>query len=456
MYRGLDAVLAGGAPSRREQQVDSDVRAAFRTFDTDGSGTLTKDECMDFCHGLAVSRNYLEGVWAVYDSNGDGTLDRREFASLYAVLMTKHDAVSPRPDQQPQTQQNPLQQPPPPQPEQRRQGQDERYAAPPPGSSRRGSVKSSNAAFESEAPRAAPAGGVSWGDDFEPAEQGSYWREVARRSRAGDGSGPIIAVSTAILAVMIALVLILWSYEDPKVDPPALGAGDGSGPAEEEEENLWYIGVAMSCVACLANAFGYNLVRRAHTLVQERLANGEEEAKVMDHWQFPVGWACSILICAVLDAVALSFTDPALIAPLSGFTLVLNVWVAQWVNNEEVFAIDGAITALILSGVVTTISSGPAQNPPKMDAEYLWSHVFRPGFLIYEFVVHTSAIVVYQRCRMLYGDQTEAGIAAGRAANPRLNTASPLMYPWVGAVYTAHMNISVAALLNYLKGAVLH
>ena len=50
---------------------------------------------------------------------------------------------------------------------------------------------------------------------------------------------------------------------------------------------------------------------------------GEDDAKVMDHWQFPVGWACSILICAVLDAVALSFTDPALIAPLSGFTLVL-------------------------------------------------------------------------------------------------------------------------------------
>ena len=62
-----------------------------------------------------------------------------------------------------------------------------------------------------------------------------------------------------ILAVMISLVLILWSMEEEETIDPA-AATDGSSPAEEEEEeNLWYIGVAMSCVACLANAFGYPL-----------------------------------------------------------------------------------------------------------------------------------------------------------------------------------------------------
>ena len=156
---------------------------------------------------------------------------------------------------------------------------------------------------------------------------------------------------------------------------------------------------------------------------------------------FVVGWFFSIVLCAGLDAFALSFTDPGLIAPLSGFTLVLNVWVAQFVNSEEVFAIDYAVTALILVGVIVTILSGPSAAPPLVDAEYLWSHVLRPPFLVYQVVMHSSAFFVSRMAKKVYGDKTESGIAAGRLAHPRLSGVSPLMFPWVGAIYTAHMNV---------------
>ena len=174
---------------------------------------------MFVCVLIFSVKNGARSVWAVYDANGDGTLDWREFASLYTVLMKKHDTVSPRPPPRPQGGSTDQQQQ---QPQQRQQRElEQRYAPPPPPPvSSRGSVKStlkdSNATFESEAP--AVAGGVSWGDaDFEPREPGSYWSEVARSSRAvssqapsacisgsvlrdcsfaqGDGSGPIIAVS---------------------------------------------------------------------------------------------------------------------------------------------------------------------------------------------------------------------------------------------------------------------
>jgi len=73
--------------------------------------------------------------------------------------------------------------------------------------------------------------------------------------------------------------------------------------------------------------------------------------------------------------------------------------------------------------------------------------------LFYEFVMHGSAFLVHRFCvKPLYGDLTEEGIRAGRLANPKLNSFAPVILPWVGAVYTAHMNVSVAALLGYLKG----
>lgn len=59
--------------------------------------------------------------------------------------------------------------------------------------------------------------------------------------------------------------------------------------------------------------------------------------------------------------------------------------------------------------------------------------------------MHGSALVVHQYCvKPLYGDMTENGIKVGRQQNPRLNTFAPVLLPWVGAVYTAHMNVSVA------------
>jgi hypothetical protein len=73
------------------------------------------------------------------------------------------------------------------------------------------------------------------------------------------------------------------------------------------------------------------------------------------------------------------------------------------------------------------------------------SHLFRPAFLFYEVVMHGSAFFVHRYCvKPLYGDMTEEGIREGRLQNPRLNEFAPVLLPWVGAVYTAHMNVSVA------------
>ena len=299
------------------------VGQAFAKYDADRSGALTKDECVDFIKGkgLAVTRQYLEGVWTVFDQNGDGTLDKREFATLYSVLMKKSI------------------------------------------DSQNANIKMTQEPFESETP-------VQAFESKMPAETLGYLSELARRSRDGEGSKEIIACSFATLALLMLVVALLFG-----VDKSSTGGNSddmtGSSPTEPASENLWWVGVAMSCFACLANSFGYNFVRRAHTLVEERHAAGDKEFGVRNTWQFPVGWFCMVVLCAFLDTFALSFTDPALIAPLSGLTLVLNVWVAQLINGEQVVPLDSAVTSLILAGVIITITSGPSGAVPTIDGYYL-------------------------------------------------------------------------------------
>lgn len=84
-------------PPASPAAVDVDtIDKAFRTYDIDNSGSLTKDECVDLINalGLNVSRQYLEGVWSVYDTNGDGTLDMEEFRIFYVVLQKRSEAMN--------------------------------------------------------------------------------------------------------------------------------------------------------------------------------------------------------------------------------------------------------------------------------------------------------------------------------------------------------------------------
>lgn len=228
--------------------------------------------------------------------------------------------------------------------------------------------------------------------------------------------------------------------------PPASDV-DGDGGSGK----LWWLGVAISCFACLSNAFGYNLVRYSHRKVEMRKAAGDAGAKSTDHWQFILGWFFSICLCGFLDIYAQSFTAPELIAPLSGLTLVLNVWVAQLINHEKVVPLDYAVTFLILSGVIVTIVNGPQEFEPVVDSDYVWEQYFRNGWLFYEITMIGTGILAQYWCGLVYGDQTEAGIAAGRKANPKLSKFSVLLFPWCGAIGTAHMNVGIRTLLLYWK-----
>jgi hypothetical protein len=78
-------------PQTGNARVDEAVRTAFQTYDADGSGALTQDEAKSMVArmNLGVSEQYVDGVWSVYDVDGNGTLDVEEFAKFFEVLVRR-------------------------------------------------------------------------------------------------------------------------------------------------------------------------------------------------------------------------------------------------------------------------------------------------------------------------------------------------------------------------------
>eukprot|EP01043_Picozoa_sp_COSAG02_P032768 COSAG02_NODE_2204_length_9520_cov_6.974950_3_plen_1249_part_00 len=89
-------------PTRQEVQSAKSSRPddaqaaaeAFRRADTDGSGGLDKGEVRQRLHdyGLTnVSAQYIDGIFSVFDINGDGVLSLEEFEKLHDMVIKRHE-----------------------------------------------------------------------------------------------------------------------------------------------------------------------------------------------------------------------------------------------------------------------------------------------------------------------------------------------------------------------------
>ena len=64
--------------------IDPVVYAAFREYDRDGSGYISREEAMEMINALQlpVSNGYAERAWNAYDTDASGFLDLWEFAKM--------------------------------------------------------------------------------------------------------------------------------------------------------------------------------------------------------------------------------------------------------------------------------------------------------------------------------------------------------------------------------------
>jgi hypothetical protein len=95
------AAVGGVASPVPAQVLQLQVDQAFKQADLDRNGTINRGEIMAYVRGLnlpGVTADYVEGVWLVHDLNGDGVLQKPEFAGLLAVLHAHAAQMSQRID----------------------------------------------------------------------------------------------------------------------------------------------------------------------------------------------------------------------------------------------------------------------------------------------------------------------------------------------------------------------
>jgi len=70
-----------------EQAYNEDVMAAFKVFDIDGDGIITREEAMTTFRNLGedLTEEKLEALMTQLDTDNDGTINYAEFAKLNAA-----------------------------------------------------------------------------------------------------------------------------------------------------------------------------------------------------------------------------------------------------------------------------------------------------------------------------------------------------------------------------------
>ena len=82
--------------SAQEDEEVADLRAAFRLFDTDGSGTIDRRELREAMRslGYSIKDAALDKMIGDIDKDGDGTIDFNEFRVISASLRGKGGAAA--------------------------------------------------------------------------------------------------------------------------------------------------------------------------------------------------------------------------------------------------------------------------------------------------------------------------------------------------------------------------
>lgn len=279
------------------------------------------------------------------------------------------------------------------------------------------------------------------------------------------------------------------------------------------------IGVFMNMGGCLSNVIGLNLVRMAHEKMREKehaksppgsprgdeerggaaesppsatglgetLSGGEDKGKCLApiwyQWQFPIGWFLSVIMVAVLDGSSMGFAPLEVLAPLSGFSVLLNMIVAQKVNGEQLLPLDALVTAMIVPGVVLTVAYGPHQtfmqclgssmDPPVLEkwvdcdnltGPFVLRQLLRPGFIVFEIVMFSLLGCAYTLANKMHVFVSTDGGKTGvyeinhvfRAVHPKLMKCSPAAYMLVAAIFAGHQmlmsKVSIECLVSTIHG----
>jgi len=177
----------------------------------------------------------------------------------------------------------------------------------------------------------------------------------------------------------------------------------------KKKHDLWYVGVALSLVGTMVAALGNHLVTLAHKLdiiekrkattprvvardwIKAMMPSGRKQRGAIltlvtkpsfVTWLF--GNVAITILGTLLTLASFAYASQALVAPLSGLTIVWNALLSstRWFGNVALKRKDLAATFLTLAGCVFIVAAGP-RSTKHFSLDALVQMFFRTTFEVY-------------------------------------------------------------------------
>jgi hypothetical protein len=101
-----------------------------------------------------------------------------------------------------------------------------------------------------------------------------------------------------------------------------------------------------------------------------------------------------VVVAALGDIVALFFGDVSLVTPLGAFTIVANIFFANWFHGEKLYPRDGIFTGVIICGSIVTTIFAPHEGDAQTDSQ-IFDKYKSSKFIVYAAIIFFIVIGIF-------------------------------------------------------------
>ena len=171
--------------------------------------------------------------------------------------------------------------------------------------------------------------------------------------------------------------------------------------------DVWYVGVALCCASNVLSPLGYVLQKRAGrrrsaASVEEEEQAGEtasEQPRLRSPSSQWLLGCCLVLVSIVLGFLSSAFTAQSILAPLSSFSLIVNMAASALLLGERVTRLNLLSALLIVVGSVLSVVFGDHSDSAYTNSGLI-SSFHTVGAILYACLSATLCLVIYAALRV--------------------------------------------------------
>lgn len=188
--------------------------------------------------------------------------------------------------------------------------------------------------------------------------------------------------------VFEAFRFLASNTSDTGLDEYCLPSADQCGSSDDSEDQ-WYIGVIISILGSVLSNFGVNTQK--YSMIQEVVHGRSRPYAKQPFWLLGL---LGVIVGAILDFAALGFAAQSLITPVGGFTMVANLFFANFWLGESITRLDIISTFAIIAGIVLIAAFADKSNQC-YTLDSLKCLYKRTAFIPYAVLVGGLIVLVY-------------------------------------------------------------